>query len=132
MSHANDPLSPGSGANYAPLGGAPAGVPAEAPTQETTPGVRPPGERDQDEARSDMERGLASDPARPLSDEEREAARADAGVPPRVYAPASERVPKAPLPGHEDLAGHVDPTTPERQAVSDGQASSSGESPSAD
>jgi len=102
---------------YAPLGG-PGGTRSDggAPAQRTPPGVRPPGERDQDEELAGVERGLVDEPARPLTDEEREAAARDPGVAPRVYAPASERVPKPPAPGHEDLAGEVDEDTLERQS----------------
>jgi hypothetical protein len=38
-------------------------------------------------------------------------------LPERVYAPASERVPKAPVPGHRDFVERTDESTPERQAV---------------
>jgi len=101
---------------YAPFGGGPGSTAAGAPAQRTPPDIRPPGERDQDEELAGVERGLLDEPARPLTDEEREAAARDPGVAPRVYAPASERVPKPPAPGHEDLAGQVDEDTPERQA----------------
>jgi hypothetical protein len=37
----------------------------------------------------------------------------------RVYAPASERVPKEPVPGHRDMVEHPDTDTPERQAAAD-------------
>ena len=46
---------------------------------------------------------LLNEPARPLTDEEREAAKRDPGRPERVYAPRSERVPKQPFPGDEKL-----------------------------
>ena len=40
---------------------------------------------------------------RPLTDDEREALEHDPGRPERVYAPASARVPKEPVPGDDRL-----------------------------
>jgi hypothetical protein len=82
---------------------------------ENTQDVVPPTERGQD-----LERGaheLASGMARPLTDEERKAADRDISVGERVYAPASERVPREPAPGHRDFVEHMDPTTPERSSA---------------
>jgi hypothetical protein len=50
---------------------------------------------------------------------EREAAESDTPLPERVYAPASERVPKEPVPGHRDMVEHPDTDTPERQAAAE-------------
>jgi hypothetical protein len=60
---------------------------------------------------------FAVDGSRPLTAEEKEAAGHDTGVAERVYAPASERVPKEPVPGHRDFVQHTDVATPERQAA---------------
>jgi hypothetical protein len=64
-------------------------------------GVLPPSERDQDPAREEFERELVTEPARPLTREEREAAEHDPGQPARVYAPEEARVPKPPIPGDD-------------------------------
>lgn len=61
--------------------------------------------RGEDPAREALERGLASEPERPLSKEEKDAAEADPGRPDRVYAPASARVPKEPAAGDDRLIG---------------------------
>jgi hypothetical protein len=69
---------------------------------------RPVGElrrddRGQDEVQEDLEEGIGLGVARPLTREEREAAaQADREVK-TAYAPASERVPKPPLPSDEKL-----------------------------
>ena len=63
--------------------------------------VIPPSERGQDAAQTEIEHGLTLDSARPLTEEERKAADRDTRVGERVYAPASERVPKPPVPGDE-------------------------------
>jgi hypothetical protein len=94
----------------APLGDTPV---REAPVQD----VVPRGERNQDELRSEIAQDVTSFPARPLTHEEKEAAEHDVPRGERVYAPASERVPKPPVPGHRDLVQHPDEATPERQAV---------------
>jgi hypothetical protein len=77
--------------------------------------VIPPTERNQDPERSTHE--LVTETARPLTEEERKAADRDVPVGERVYAPASERVPRQPVPGHRDFVDHMDPATPERQAA---------------
>jgi hypothetical protein len=77
----------------------------------------PPNERGQDELRTEISHGLAVDGSRPLTKEEREAAEHDSGIAERVYAPASERVPKDPLPGHREFIEHEDDHTPERVAA---------------
>ncbi|HET6316187.1 MAG TPA: hypothetical protein VFG86_07000, partial [Chloroflexota bacterium] len=77
----------------------------------------PPSERGQDEVRTETTHGLASEGSRPLTSEENAAAEHDTGVAERVYAPASERVPVPPVPGHRDFVEHTDEATPERQAA---------------
>ncbi len=60
-------------------------------------------DRGQDEVREALEESIGLGEARPLTREEREAAARDTGPVKSVYAPASERVPKPPLPGDEKL-----------------------------
>ena len=62
-----------------------------------------PDDRGQDEVREALEEGIGLGEARPLTREEREAAAHDAAAVKTVYAPASERVPKPPLPEDERL-----------------------------
>jgi len=62
-----------------------------------------PDDRGQDEVREDLEESIGRGEARPLTREEREAAAQDRGPAKKVYAPASERVPKPPLPADEKL-----------------------------
>ena len=62
-----------------------------------------PDDRGQDEVREALEERIGRGQARPLTREEREAAAHDKGAAKPVYAPASERVPKAPLPADEKL-----------------------------
>ena len=62
-----------------------------------------PDDRGQDEVREDLEESIGRGEARPLTREEREAAARDPGPAKTVYAPASERVPKPPLPADEKL-----------------------------
>jgi len=77
-------------------------------------------ERGQDVERSTL--NLVAEGERPLTDDERKAADRDTPVGERVYAPASERVPKT-VEGHRDVIEHPDNATPERQAA--GQVSDS-------
>jgi hypothetical protein len=60
---------------------------------------------------------LTREGARPLTDDEKKAADRDAPAGERVYAPASQRVPVDPVPGHRDFVEHPDTHTPERQAT---------------
>jgi hypothetical protein len=90
----------------------------------------PTTERGEDPARDAVTHELVNDPARPLTDAERQAAEHDIPRPERVYAPASERVPKEPLPGHREVIEHEDPSTPERQHAVD-EPSSAWSGPSA-
>jgi hypothetical protein len=59
--------------------------------------------RGQDEVREALEESIGRGEARPLTREERAAAARDPGPAKTVYAPASERVPKPPLPADEKL-----------------------------
>jgi hypothetical protein len=60
-------------------------------------------DRGQDEVREALEESIGRGEARPLTREERAAAARDPGPAKTVYAPASERVPKPPLPADEKL-----------------------------
>ena len=62
-----------------------------------------PDDRGQDEVREDLEESIGRGEPRPLTREEREAAAHDPGPAKTVYAPASERVTKPPLPAHKPL-----------------------------
>jgi len=82
---------------------------------ENTQDVIPPTERGQDPERS--MHNLVNDSARPLTDDERKAAdRGNVAAGERVYAPASERVPKT-VPDYGDVVANTDAATPERQAA---------------
>ncbi|GAC1319274.1 MAG: hypothetical protein NVSMB2_14490 [Chloroflexota bacterium] len=93
----------------------PGGVPGASPGNHQD--IIPPTERGQDPERERGELDLARDPARPLTDAEKRAAAYDDAPGERVYAPASERVPKPPVPGHRDFVEHTDTHTPEREAA---------------
>jgi hypothetical protein len=67
-----------------------------------------PDDRGQDEVREAIEESIGLGQARPLTREEREAAEHDSGVVETVYAPASERVSKPPLPADEKLINQKD------------------------
>ena len=60
-------------------------------------------DRGQDEVREALEESIGLGQARPLTRDEREAAEHDSGEVKTVYAPASERVAKPPLPADEKL-----------------------------
>src|SRR5258708_34751179 len=77
--------------------------------------MTPPSGRSQDRERRPND--LVNEVARPLTEEERKPADRDVPVAERVYAPASERVPREPVPGHRDFVEHPDTATPERQAA---------------
>jgi len=77
-----------------------------------TQDIVPPTERGEDPERSLHE--LVAEGSRPLTDEERKSADRDVPVGERVYAPASERVPKT-VEEHRDVIEHPDNSTPERQ-----------------
>jgi hypothetical protein len=82
-------------------------------TRERLPlGELRPDDRGQDEVREDLEESIGRGEPRPLTREEREAAARDPGAAKTVYAPASERVPKPPLPADEKLINqHKDDAT---------------------
>ena len=90
-------------------------LPPETPRDPNAGTVLDESERGKDEARGDYVDTLSQTPARPLTDDEEDAAEHDPGRPPRTYAPASERVPKPPAPGHERLIeeGLQKPVSPE-------------------
>jgi hypothetical protein len=54
--------------------------------------------------------------------EERNAGDEEPEVGQRVFAPAWERVPKEPVPGHDEIVNHTDEETPERRALRYGGA----------
>ena len=62
-----------------------------------------PDDRGQDQVREDLEESIGRGESRPLTRDEREAAARDPGPAKTVYAPASERVSKPPLPADEKL-----------------------------
>lgn len=72
----------------------------------------PSSETSQDPERSAHD--LVNQSARPLTEEEKKAADRDIPVSER-HAPASERVPREPVPGHRDFVEHTDTSTSERQ-----------------
>ncbi len=84
---------------------------------DNTQDVIPPTERGQDPAVGDALHELTGEGARPLSADERKAADRDTPPGERVYAPASERVPVEPVPGHRNFTDHTDTHTPEREAA---------------
>src|SRR5512138_3523998 len=77
--------------------------------------VIPPTERNQDPLLTDRTRNMASGNVEPKPEDRAEP------LPERVYAPASERVPKEPVEGHRQVIEHPDPSTPERAAAGAGQ-----------
>lgn len=87
---------------------------------ENTQDVVPASERSQDARRSTQD--LVAEGSRPLTDDERKAADRDPGVAERVYAPASERVPRT-VEGYRDVIENTDTGTPERQAIGQTPAS---------
>jgi hypothetical protein len=79
--------------------------------------IIPATERNQDAETTELSEGLTRGSSRPLTEGERKAADRDVPVGERVYAPASERVPVPPVPGHRELTDHPDTHTPEREAA---------------
>lgn len=65
-------------------------------------------DRGQDEQLEDLEESVGLGESRPLTREEREAAKRDKGPAKTVYAPASERVAKPPLPEDEKFVNQTD------------------------
>lgn len=88
----------------------------QAPAPRST-GVNPVSERGEDQARDEVMRELEEQPSRPLSGDEKRAAEADPGRAPTVYAPASQRESKEPLPGDREIMEHMDTSTTERRAA---------------
>jgi len=92
--------------------GRPFGRPGtEAESANNVQDVIPPTERSQDTRRTDESHDLAAGNIHPKADDQA------APIAERVYAPASERVPKEPVPGHRDVIEHTDTHTPERIAT---------------
>jgi hypothetical protein len=92
--------------------------------------VIPASERSQDPETTEMTRELTAEGARPLTDDERKAADREAPAGQTVYAPASERVPVNPVPGHRDFVEHPDTHTPEREAAATQSTETSSSEPS--
>lgn len=107
----NTPHDPALKPTYAP-------DPLSATPDTRASGVVPPNERNVDPARAGTMDSLTAGPARPLGREEREAAAKATTPGERVYAPASERVPIPPAPGHEQMVSRIDTNTAERRAAS--------------
>jgi hypothetical protein len=82
-----------------------------------TQDVIPASERNQDPVITERMDELTAESARPLTEEERKAADREEPAGQTVYAPASERVPVNPVPGHRDFVEHPDTHTPEREAA---------------
>ena len=78
-------------------------LPPPAPRDPNAETVLDPIERGEDVAREGTIGELLDGPSRRLTDEEKDAARVDAGRQPRTFAPHSERVPKEPAPGDREL-----------------------------
>jgi len=78
---------------------------------ENTQDVIPPTERNKDPLEAAQSNDLTAGNVEPKAED-----RADP-IAERVYAPASERVPKAPVPGHREVIEHTDTHTPEREAA---------------
>ena len=92
--------------------------PPEAPRDPNADTVLDESERGKDEARGEYVDTLSNTPARPLTDEEEDAAEHEHDRPGRTYAPASARVAKDPLPGDEKLInpGRETPPSPDAMA----------------
>ena len=71
--------------------------------------VLKPEDRGEDEVREAVEEGMTVGDSRPLTREEREAAKDDTSIAEPVYAPASARVPKPPAPGDEKFINRDEP-----------------------
>ena len=72
-----------------------------------------PDDRGQDQVREDLNESIGRGESRPLTREEREAAARDPGPAKTVYAPASQRVSKPPLPADEKLINRSEEDTGE-------------------
>jgi len=100
-------------------------IPRPEPPAGNVQDVIPANERNQDPVTTEIIDELTAESARPLSDEERKAADREAPAGQTVYAPASERVPVNPVPGHRDFVEHPDTHTPEREAAAQHSTESS-------
>jgi len=98
------------------LAGSP--LPVSAPRDPNAGTVLPVSERGEDDVRDGIMDTLTNAPAHPLTRDEQEATEDDPGRPARTFAPASERVPVPPAPGHERLIeeGLHKPISPEAAA----------------
>jgi hypothetical protein len=67
-----------------------------------------PDDRGHDQVREELEESIGLGESRPLTREEREAAARDHGPAKTVFAPATERVAKPPLPADEKLINRPD------------------------
>lgn len=90
-------------------------LPPPAPRDPNADTVLDESERGEDEAREYAVDAELAGPDRPLTSDEKDAAEHDPGRQPRTYAPASERVARAPAPGDEQMveAGEHRPPSPE-------------------
>jgi hypothetical protein len=100
-------------------------IPHTDPPSGNTQDVIPASERNQDPIMTERMDELTTEGSRPLTEVERKAADREAPAGQTVYAPASERVPVNPVPGHRDFVEHPDTHTPEREAVASHSAESS-------
>lgn len=92
-------------------------IPREAPSVDRDRTTLAPNERGKDYGRG----GYVDDLAAGGGTYDSDAAEEDAGHEEpesgqRVFAPAWERVPKEPVPGHDEIVSHTDEDTPERRA----------------
>ena len=85
---------------------------AEEKPEKLPAGELRPDDRGQDPVAEDLEESIGRGEPRPLTREEREAEAHDRGPAKTVYAPASQRVPKPPLPADEKLINADDPNKP--------------------
>jgi len=97
------------------LAGSP--LPPPEPRDKYAESVLDESERGEDEVREDFEHAEAAGLDRPLTSDEKDAAKHDAGRRPRTYAPASERVAKAPNPSDERLVEEGEHLSPSADAV---------------
>jgi hypothetical protein len=100
-------------------------IPRPEPPAGNVQDVIPASERNQDPLTTEIIDELTAESAQPLTDEERKAADREAPAGQTVYAPASERVPVNPVPGHREFVEHPDTHTPEREAAAHDSSESS-------
>src|SRR2546425_13364981 len=102
-------------------------IPRADPPSANTQDVIPANERNQDPVITERMDELTAEGSRPLTEDERKAADREAPAGQTVYAPASERVPVNPVPGHRDFIEHPDTHTREREAAASQSTDSSSE-----